>query len=219
MSTPDSVVIVGGGMAGANAAFTLRKLGYEGRVAIVSAESELPYERPPLSKDYLRGETPLDKAYVRPAPDYEAEGVELLSGRTATAIDLSKRQVEPRRWRFASVRRAGAGDRIGAAHGGPAGHRPVGRPLPSDGRRRRPDQVGRRRAAKSATVVGGGWIGTEVAASLRQLGLEVTLISRTPRPLERVLGPEIADVYRQLHEEHGVRILAGSAGDAPLDDD
>ena len=81
-------------MAGANAAFTLRKLGYHGRVAIVSAETELPYERPPLSKDYLRGESPLEKAYVRPAPDYDAENIELLAGRTATAIDVADQSVE-----------------------------------------------------------------------------------------------------------------------------
>ena len=218
MKQADSAVIVGGGMAGANAAFTLRKLGYQGRVAIVSAETELPYERPPLSKDYLRGESPLEKAYVRPAPDYDAENIELLAGRTATAIDVADQSValddgssltygalvlatgsEPRTLDLPAVdpsavhylRTAADADSIrSAAH-----------------------------EAKSATVIGGGWIGSEVAASLRQMGLEVTLVSRTPRPLERVLGPEIADVYRQLHADNGVRIVAGNAGDAPLDAD
>jgi 3-phenylpropionate/trans-cinnamate dioxygenase ferredoxin reductase component len=216
VSAPGSVVIVGGGMAGANAAFTLRKLGYEGRVTIASAERELPYERPPLSKDYLRGETPLDKAYVRPAADYEAEGVELLRGRTAAAIDVRTRRVslddgssieygalvlatgsEPRSAELSAIapsavhylRTVADADRIKSAA----------------------------KKAKSATIIGGGWIGTEVAASLRQLGLEVTLVSRTARPLERVLGPEIAAVYRQLHEEHGVRFVQGSAGDTPVD--
>jgi 3-phenylpropionate/trans-cinnamate dioxygenase ferredoxin reductase component len=216
VSAPGSVVIVGGGMAGANAAFTLRKLGYEGRVTIASAERELPYERPPLSKDYLRGETPLDKAYVRPAADYEAEGVELLRGRTAAAIDVRTRRVslddgssieygalvlatgsEPRHAELPAIdpsavhylRTVADADRIKSAA----------------------------KKAKSATIIGGGWIGTEVAASLRQLGLEVTLVSRTARPLERVLGPEIAAVYRQLHEEHGVRFVQGSAGETPVD--
>ena len=94
MSQAESAVIVGGGMAGANAAFTLRKLGYQGRVAIVSAETELPYERPPLSKDYLRGESTLENAYVRPAPDYDAENIELLAGRTATAIDVADHRLQ-----------------------------------------------------------------------------------------------------------------------------
>ena len=94
MSQPKSVVIVGGGMAGANAAFTLRKLGYDGRVALVSAEAELPYERPPLSKDYLRGESSIEKAYVRPAPDYGDERIELLAGTTATAIDTADHRVD-----------------------------------------------------------------------------------------------------------------------------
>jgi len=218
MSQPDSVVIVGGGMAGANAAFTLRTLGFDGRVAIVSSETELPYERPPLSKDYLRGESPIEKAYVRKASDYDDQKIELLAGTTANAIDIGDRRVdlddgsslsygalvlatgsEPRRVELPAVdpsdvhylRTVADADRIKSAA----------------------------QEAKTATVIGGGWIGSEVAASLRQMGLDVTLVSRTPRPLERVLGPEIADVYRQLHEENGVRITQGSAGDAPTDRD
>lgn len=214
MSTPDSVVIVGGGMAGANAAFTLRKLGYDGRVVIVSAESELPYERPPLSKDYLRGETPLEKAYVRPATDYEAEGVELLRGRTATAIDPSTRRVDLD---------DGNSIQYGAlvlATGSEPRHADLPAIDPSAVHYLRTvadaDRIkSAAQRAKSATIIGGGWIGTEVAASLRQLGLEVTVVSRSPRPLERVLGPEIADVYRQLHVEHGVDFVQGTAADAP----
>jgi 3-phenylpropionate/trans-cinnamate dioxygenase ferredoxin reductase subunit len=211
MSAPDSIVIVGGGLAGATAAFTLRKLGYEGRVQLVNAEHELPYERPPLSKDYLRGESALDKAYVKPAADYDGQAIDLLAGRTATRIDPQDRSVElddgttltygalvmatgsePRRVEMPDVdasrvhylRTVADADRIKAAA------------APS----------------KSAVVFGGGWIGSEVAASLRQLGLEVTLVSRTERPLERVLGPEIAEVYRRLHEQHGVRVVRGDAG-------
>ncbi len=218
MKQAESAVIVGGGMAGANAAFTLRKLGYQGRVAIVSAETELPYERPPLSKDYLRGESPLEKAYVRPAPDYDAENIELLAGRTATAIDVADQSVE-------------LDDGSSLTYGAlvlATGSEPRTLDLPSVDPsavhylRTAADADSIRSAAheaKSATVIGGGWIGSEVAASLRQMGLEVTLVSRTPRPLERVLGPEIADVYRQLHADNGVRIVAGNAGDAPLDAD
>jgi len=215
---PDSVVIAGGGMAGANAAFTLRKLGYEGRVVIVSAETELPYERPPLSKDYLRGESPLEKAYVRPAPDYDAEKVELMAGRTATAIDLVDHMVgldDGKALAYgALVLATGSEPRtIELPHVNPSIVHYLRTVADSDSIRSAAHE------AKSATVIGGGWIGSEVAASLRQMGLNVTLVSRTPRPLERVLGPEIADVYRQLHEENGVRILAGGAEDAPLDTD
>jgi 3-phenylpropionate/trans-cinnamate dioxygenase ferredoxin reductase component len=212
---PESVVIVGGGMAGANAAFTLRKLGYEGRVLIVSAETELPYERPPLSKDYLRGESPLEKAYVRPARDYDAENIELLAGRTATAIDVANHRIELE-------------DGSSLTYGAlvlATGSEPRTLDLPAVDPsvvhylRTAADADNIRSAAyeaKSATVIGGGWIGSEVAASLRQMGLDVTLVSRTPRPLERVLGPEIADVYRRLHEDNGVRIVQGNAGEAPV---
>jgi 3-phenylpropionate/trans-cinnamate dioxygenase ferredoxin reductase subunit len=216
VSTPDSVVIVGGGLAGASAAFTLRKLGYDGRVTIVSAESELPYERPPLSKEYLRGEKPLDKAYVRPATDYQAESVDLLRGQSATAID-------PR------TRRVNLDDGSSLAYGAlvlATGSEPRRVDLPAIDPSRvhylrtvadADDIKSAAQKAKSATIIGGGWIGTEVAASLCQLGLEVTLVSRTKRPLERVLGAEIAGVYRQLHEDRGVRFVEGSAGDAPVD--
>jgi 3-phenylpropionate/trans-cinnamate dioxygenase ferredoxin reductase subunit len=215
---PESVIIVGGGMAGANAAFTLRKLGYEGRVAIVSTETELPYERPPLSKDYLRGESPLEKAYVRQAPDYDTENIELLAGTTATAIDIADHSLElndgsrlPYR---ALVLATGSEPRtVDLPAVDPSAIHYLRTVADADSIK------SAARAANSATVIGGGWIGSEVAASLRQMGLDVTLVSRTPRPLERVLGPEIADVYRQLHEENGVRILHGDAADAPLNAD
>jgi 3-phenylpropionate/trans-cinnamate dioxygenase ferredoxin reductase subunit len=211
-------VIVGGGMAGANAAFELRKRGYDGRVVLVSAEPELPYERPPLSKDYLRGESALEKALVRPAPDYDAEGVELLAGRTATAVDLNSFNV-----RLDDGNSLGYGALVLAT-----GSEPRQLDLPEVDRsvvhylRTVADADRIKSAAKdarSAAVIGGGWIGSEVAASLRQLGLQITLVSRTGRPLERVLGPEVADVYRRLHEDNGVRIVQGSAIDAPRDSD
>ena len=208
MDKLDSVVIAGGGLAGATAAFALRDRGFEGRVVLVSEEAEPPYERPALSKEYLRGEKPLEKVFVRPLADYETHDVELLRGRRAVTLDPTIRQLNlddgtnltynalliatgavPRRLGsnrahlggVAYLRTASDADSIQAAASG----------------------------AKAVAVIGGGWIGSEVAASLRQLGHQVTMISNRPRPLERVLGPEVAEVYRELHSAHGVRLVHG----------
>jgi 3-phenylpropionate/trans-cinnamate dioxygenase ferredoxin reductase subunit len=207
-NAPESVVIAGGGLAGATAAFALRKRGFGGRVTVIGDEPLPPYERPPLSKTYLRGEEPIDKALVRPTSDYETEQIELMTGRRAVDVDPAGRRVilddgstlsygalllatgsEPRRLDVPG------GDLDGVRY-----LRNVG------------DADAIRSAAMSSAkvvVVGGGWIGSEVAASLRQLGLEVTIVSNVARPLERVLGPEIADVYRAVHTEHGNRIVVG----------
>ncbi|HEX7196137.1 MAG TPA: FAD-dependent oxidoreductase, partial [Candidatus Limnocylindria bacterium] len=93
MNTHDSIVIVGGGLAGASAAFALRERGMEGRVVLVGEEAVPPYERPPLSKAYLRGEVALDTAHVRPLAGYEAHGIELLRGRRAVTLDAAARMV------------------------------------------------------------------------------------------------------------------------------
>lgn len=217
MNSLDTVVIVGGGLAGAHAAFALREAGYARRVVLVSEEQEPPYERPPLSKEYLRGEKPLEDAYVRPIADYEANDIELLRGRRAVTLDPQIRSLnlddgtdlvydalliatgaEPRRLQSTrsyldgvlSLRTVADADALRAAAAG----------------------------ASSVAVVGGGWIGGEVAASLRQLGSDVTLISNMPRPLERVLGPEVADVYRQVHLENGVNLVHGHVAGIEGDD-
>ncbi|MEO8246142.1 MAG: FAD-dependent oxidoreductase [Chloroflexota bacterium] len=208
MNKLSSVVIVGGGLAGANSAFELRRLGFAGRVSLVSEEIELPYERPPLSKSYLRGEQPRERAHVRPAADYEQEGVELLRGVRAVTLNPESRELNlydgTNLTYDALILATGAAPRyLRSARAQLAGvhHlRDVG------------DADRLRAAAASATsiaVIGGGWIGSEVAASLRQLGHEVILISSLPRPLERVLGPEVAETYRQVHLEHGVRLVQG----------
>ena len=93
MNQHDPVVIVGGGLAGATAAFALRERGVDGRIVIVSEEPQLPYERPPLSKAYLRGEEPLEKAFVKQASDYDAQSIDLLSGRRAVQLDPVSRRV------------------------------------------------------------------------------------------------------------------------------
>src|SRR4051794_5392217 len=209
---PETHVISGGGLAGAKTAEALRAEGFEGRVLLVGAEPELPYERPPLSKEYLRGEAPREQARVHPAGFYDEHDVELRTGIALEQIDtaagtvrLSDGEVvaydrlllatgaEPRRLRAAGtdlegihyLRDLADADRIAARMG-------EGGPL---------------------VVVGAGWIGAEVAASARQRGADVTLLERAPAPLAGVLGNEVARVYAQLHRDHGVELLTGAAVD------
>jgi 3-phenylpropionate/trans-cinnamate dioxygenase ferredoxin reductase subunit len=208
MKLVNNVVIVGGGLAGANAAFELRKLGFGGRVTLVGEERILPYKRPPLSKEYLRGEEPLEKAFVKPADKYAEADIALLSGTRATAID-------PTNWTVTlHDGQAIPYDALLLATGSSARHLEV----PGAGLggvhylRDAADADAIREAALAAeaiVVIGGGWIGTEVAASLRQLGRDVTLVAPPPQPLEHILGAEVAGVYRQLHEDNGTRLVIG----------
>ncbi len=208
MSAPDTVVIVGGGLAGANAAFELRKRDFGGRVVLVSEEAETPYERPPLSKDYLRGEKPLEKAYVRPPEDYEAQGIELLRSSRAVTLDPATRRLNLAdgtnlRYDALLIATGSAPRRLGSLRAHLDGVHYLRDVADADAIRTAASD------AASIAVIGGGWIGSEVAASLRQLGHDVTLVSNLPRPLERVLGREVADVYREVHEAHGVQVVQG----------
>jgi 3-phenylpropionate/trans-cinnamate dioxygenase ferredoxin reductase subunit len=202
------VVVVGGGLAGANAAFELRKLGFGGSVTIVGDERVLPYKRPPMSKEYLRGEEPLDKAFVKPAEKYTEADVTLISGTRATGLDVEQRAVtldDGRTLPFDALLLAtGAAPRRldlpGADFSGVHYLRDA-----ADADAIRAASL----EASSIAVIGGGWIGTEVAASLRQLGRNVTLIAPPPQALEHILGAEVAGVYRRLHEENGTRLVIG----------
>ncbi len=212
----DSVVIVGGGLAGATAAFALREQGFGGQVTLVGAEVAVPYERPPLSKGYLRGEEPIEKAQVKPESHYESEGIELWRGRRAVTLDPHARWVNLDDGTTldydALLIATGAAPRsLGAAQAYLDGVLYLRTVEDADALREAAA------SARSVAVIGGGWIGSEVAASLRQMGSEVTLISNLPRPLERVLGPEVAEVYRDLHESNGVRLVYGHV--AGLDGD
>ena len=202
-------VIVGAGLAGAKAAETLREGGFDGRVVLLGAEPDRPYERPPLSKDYLRGESERDAAYVHPPEFYEQHDVELRTEAVVEAIDLGAREV-------ALV----GGERIGFARLLLAtGAEP--RRLPgvegvhylrdfrdSDALRAMLDQGGR------MAVIGAGWIGCEVAASARQKGLEVTLIEQASAPLEGVLGRELGEIYAAVHRDNGVEVLTAATVEA-----
>jgi 3-phenylpropionate/trans-cinnamate dioxygenase ferredoxin reductase subunit len=201
--------IVGAGLAGAKAAETLRAEGFDGRLLLLGEEAERPYERPPLSKAYLRGEAGRDSLYVHPEAFYADNDIELRPSTPVRSIAPATRQLE-----------LADGERIGYQRLLLAtGARPRRLALPGadlDGvlyLRSRSDADALAAAAAGAeqiAVVGTGWIGSEAAASLRQLGREVTLIGPDTAPLARVLGPEIAGVYRELHADHGVRLALGT---------
>jgi 3-phenylpropionate/trans-cinnamate dioxygenase ferredoxin reductase component len=213
-SSSGTFVIVGASLAGAKAAEALRDEGFDGRVVLVGAETEQPYERPPLSKEYLRGEAGREKLWVHDdASFYDAHDIELRLGTTAVDIDSARQEValdggerlsfdrlllatgaEPRRL-----------DLPGADLEGVLYLRTV---ESSDAIRERLDRGGR------VVVVGAGWIGSEAAASARQRGLDVTVIEPASVPLERVLGPELGAVYRDVHLEQGVEMVLGTGVDA-----
>ena len=206
-------VIVGASLAGAKAAEELRAQGFDGRIALVGAEAEWPYERPPLTKDYLRGEVEREKAYVHEPGFYDEQEIDLLTGVMAASIEpVASRVVlgdggELRYHRLllatgAEPRRL---DVPGAQLEGVCHLRTL---ADCDVLRERIAAGGR------VAVVGGGWIGSEFAASARQRGLDVTLIDPVALPNARIFGPEIGAFYRDVHAQHGIRLMLGNGVDS-----
>jgi 3-phenylpropionate/trans-cinnamate dioxygenase ferredoxin reductase subunit len=207
-------VIVGAGLAGAKAAQELRERGFDGRVVLVGAEPERPYERPPLSKDYLRGESEREKAHVHPAGFYEAKEIDLETGSAVAAIDPGASRV------LLEGGRELAYDRLLLTMGAEPRRLPIpGADLDgihylrtfadADALRTRLEA-----GAGRVAVVGGGWIGSEVAASARQRGLEVTVIDPLALPNERIFGTEVGSFYRDVHAENGVEMRLGRGVEA-----
>ena len=209
----DVVLIVGASLAGGTAAATLRDEGFDGRIVLVGAEAELPYERPPLSKGYLKGETPREKLLVRPESFWAEREVELELGTPAARIDPATRDVE-----LADGRRLSYDKLLVATGGRNRRLRVPGAELPGVlDLRTIEDSVRIREAGgkgERAVVVGMGFIGSEVAATLRQLGLDVVCIEPFAVPLERALGPEVGRAIAELHREHGVVARYGEGVDA-----
>jgi 3-phenylpropionate/trans-cinnamate dioxygenase ferredoxin reductase component len=203
--TDRTLVIVGAALAGAKAAEAARASGFDGRVVLVGNEDELPYERPPLSKKVLRGEEAPETARVHDEGFYVANDIELLTGRTVEALDVDTGRVRidgDEEVSFSAVVLAtGAEPRRldvpGADLAGVHYLRDVRDSLHLGDAVRRGGRV---------AVIGGGWIGSEVAASARQMGGEVVLIDRAAVPLQRVLGDEVGEVFRSLHEDNGVKL-------------
>src|SRR3954463_12142456 len=219
MPSDRTFVIVGASLAGAKAAETLRTEGFDGRVVLLGAESERPYERPPLSKEYLRGEAGREKVYVHEDRFYEENEIDLRVRTSVAAIDAAAREAV-----LDSGERL-AFDRLLRATGAPPrklsvpGHDLEGihylRDVEdSDLLRLRLDTGAGHVVVIGAGWIGAGgagWIGAEAAASARTKGLDVTLVEMTDVPLERVLGRELGEIYRDIHVEHGVDFRGGVA--------
>ena len=209
MSTTRTFVIVGGGVAAAEAAKTLHAEGYADRLVVVTDEPRPPYERPPLTKEYLRGEAGDEKLVKLPASFYDAAGIELRTGVRAVGLDVAGRSValgDGTSIRF---------DRLLLATGSRA-VRPRLDGIDASWAHviRTAEDADRLReaAGRSASVVvaGGGWIAAEAAASLRQLGLAVTLVVPGAQVLERHVGAEVGLELGALHERQGVRVIRSS---------
>ena len=205
---PDPVLIVGSGAAGNAAAEALRREGYGGRILIIDPEGEIPYDRPNLSKDYLAGNAPEEWIPLHPPEFYEEKKIDLVRGARVTAIDPQARTVA-----LADGRSLSWGALLLAT-----GAEPIHLPIPGADRphvhllRSLADSRALIAAAKSSqrtVVVGASFIGLEVAASLRARGIEVTVVAPEDRPLGRILGSELGDFIRSLHEEHGVTFRLG----------
>ena len=208
-SPPDRVVVVGGGQAGAQTVQSLRQFGYAGAITLVGDEPALPYQRPPLSKAYMKGDLSEDRLYFKPVAWYDDNKVETVLSQKVEGIDRAAREVR-------------------LEHGGhlrydaliiATGSRP--RRLPVEGadlnnvfdlrdladvEHIRPKMIEGRRLV----IVGAGYIGLEAAAVARQLGLEVTVLEMEQRVLARVTSPVISSFYENLHMEHGVDVRCGA---------
>jgi NADPH-dependent 2,4-dienoyl-CoA reductase/sulfur reductase-like enzyme len=206
-------VIVGGGLAGAKAAETLRSEGFTGRVILIGDERDHPYERPPLSKGYLQGKEERDSVFVHEPAWYASNDIELHLGQTITAIDRAAKTVrlgegtgvrydklllatgaEPRRLDIPGTHLAGVHHLRRLSHAERLKH-----VLASLGRDN-----------GHLVIAGAGWIGLEVAAAAREYGAEVTVVEPEATPLHAVLGPELGQIFTELHGDHGVRFHFGA---------
>jgi NADPH-dependent 2,4-dienoyl-CoA reductase/sulfur reductase-like enzyme/nitrite reductase/ring-hydroxylating ferredoxin subunit len=200
---PEKIIIIGGGGAGFAAAETLRREGYQGGIVMLSNDDAAPVDRPNLSKDYLAGSVPEDWVPLRPDSFYAEYGVELHLGQNVTGIDVPSRQAET----------AHSGkfpyDRLLLA----TGAEPVRLPIPGADQphvhtlRTLADSraiIERAKTSRRAVVLGASFIGLEAAAALRARGIEVHVVAPEKTPMERILGPQLGEFIRALHEEHGV---------------
>ncbi len=207
MSNFDTL-IVGGGHGGAQAAIALRHNGFAGSIAIIGEEPELPYERPPLSKDYLAGEKAFDRILIRPAAFWEERQVTMLLGQRVTAVDPEAHIV-----RTASGDEYGYGKLIWATGGHArrltlSGHDLVG--VHSVRTRADVDRmIGELGDTREVVVIGGGYIGLEAAAVLTKLGKHVTVLEALDRVLARVAGEPLSRFYEAEHRAHGVDVRLG----------
>ena len=204
----DPIVIIGGGMAGGNAAATLRDEGFSGPVVLLSREPNVPFGRPPLSKTYLRSEEDLAGWYVRPAGWYAEHDVELRNGVVVAAVDPAAHTVTldsgaEIRYEKVLIATGGRNRRIEADGADLPGIHYLRTVAQCDAIKQEAVR------GRTAVIVGMGFIGCEVAASLTQLGVRVTAVFPGRDPLERVLGDQVAGVMSAIHRANGVELLAG----------
>ncbi|HXR71450.1 NAD(P)/FAD-dependent oxidoreductase [Actinocrinis sp.] len=208
MPASEPFVIVGASLSGAKAAEALRAKGYDGRIVLVGDEEHRPYERPPLSKDYLIGKSEREKAFVHPESWYAEHDVELRLGSHVSAIDRASHQI-----RLADATRLEYAKLLLATGASPR-HLPV---LGGNADRvlylRTIDDSERLRALfgqiQRLVVIGAGWIGLEATAAARGAGVEVTVVETAELPLLRVLGPEMGRHFAELHRRNGVEFRFG----------
>jgi 3-phenylpropionate/trans-cinnamate dioxygenase ferredoxin reductase subunit len=203
------IVIVGGGQAAAQAVEILRRKGFPGKITLIAGEPFWPYQRPPLSKKYLAGSMERDRLLLRPAAFYAEHGIDVRLGRRAETIDRSRQRI------LRDDGTAGPHDSLLLATGS------VPRPLKVPGAElkgvhflRTIEDVDRIRTdlagARRLVIVGGGYIGLEVAATGRELGLEVVVLEMTDRVMSRVTCPQVSAFFEAEHARHGIKIICNS---------
>ena len=207
------VVIVGAGHGGAQAAIALRQHGFEGTILMIGREPEPPYERPPLSKEYLAREKTFERLYIRPAQFWDDKAVTLMLGHEVTAVDPAAKVLT-----LCDGGKVGYGTLIWAAGGDPRRLSCTGADLAGVHAVRTREDVDRLMGeldagARRAVVIGGGYIGLEAAAVLTKLDCHVTLLEALPRVLARVAGEALSEFYQNEHRAHGVDLRTGVAVD------
>lgn len=212
------VVIVGAGHGGAQAAIALRQNGFEGRVLVIGREPEIPYERPPLSKEYLAREKTFERICIRPAQFWDDKGIEMRLSSEVVSLDPAGHTVK-----LADGSEVGYGKLIWATGGDPRRLSCMGADLAGVHAVRTKEDVDRLMreldaGAKRAVVIGGGYIGLEAAAVLTKFDVNVTLIEALPRVLARVAGESLSEFYQAEHRAHGVDLRTGAAMDCIVGD-
>jgi 3-phenylpropionate/trans-cinnamate dioxygenase ferredoxin reductase subunit len=208
--TSHDIIIVGAGHAGAQAAIQLRQLGFRGSIALIGAEAEPPYDRPPLSKEYLAGEKPFERMLVRPGSFWAERGVELIARTPIASVDPEAKLLTAEggeRFGYGTLIWAAGGvpRRLGCEGAGLAGVHVLRSKADADAIRAGLDRAG------CIAVIGGGYIGLETAAVLRKLGKRVVLLEALDRVLARVAGPQISRFYESEHRARGVDIRLGAS--------
>ncbi len=213
MPKSKSVIIIGASHAAAQTSVSLRQAGWEGTITVIGDEAVLPYHRPPLSKDFLSGQKAIDEILIRPAESYAAANIEMKLGVRVTAIDRTNKTVQTEAGETLHY------DKLILTMGARIRRLPV----PGEGLenvyylRDTADVLAIKKkveTAKTAVIIGGGYIGLETAASLRKQGLAVTVLEAMPRILQRVTAPQLSTFYKRVHIEEGVKILENVSASA-----